>query len=565
VAVGYNAHEVPIPQLTSEENFVVKGVKVEIDPSLELLKFRPSDDRPIVAVSLGPHLEGAAAPHVNPGHAATSALGGIYRFGREIPKNDYPQHSRPFRRFVARWLKKNLTPFDSQVDLSFETWIENANYPQARKEELRQKWSALNFTWNSKPKDLKKHFIVKSFVKDETYPDYKHSRSINSRTDEAKCIFGPLMQMVSNYLMKTRKEFIKYVPVHERPQYIIDLLAKVAVKYKSSDYTSFEAHFRPELMRDCEMQLFEYMFKNVDNGQKIIEFIRYAKYLNPNLCFFKNFTIKIRGKRMSGEMDTSLSNGFSNLMFLLYSANANGIDPDSVLAVIEGDDALCVIYGHIPDKFYSDFGLSVKIEVHDNLEYASFCGLVFDLKDRAIVTDIFDAMATFGWTTQNYASAKTSKLHAILRCKALSMAYQYKHCPILSKFAFKMLQLTATVDITNIMANPRFIDSYYLEILQQAIEYSEKNDLIPDVQPGTRNLVETLYGISIADQHKIENQIDKISDLGTFDCPLLLKHAPKAYITYFDRYVVKRQTQDYNCVDLIFPRLYKPYNIISIS
>ncbi len=561
--MGYNAHEVPIPQL-QDGHFVVKGEIVNIDPSLELKIHRIKNDRPVVAVSLGPHLVGAAAPHVNPGHTATSALGGIYRFGREIPPNDYPKHSRNFRRFVRRWLKKNLVPFNSTDDLSFETWIESTSYSLSRKNELKKKFYDLGFSWTMKPSEIKKYFVVKSFVKDETYVDYKHSRSINSRDDVLKCIFGPIMQAIANYLMKTRREFIKYVPVHERPQYIIDLLHKLAVKFKSSDYTSFEAHFNPDIMQDCEMQLFEHMLQHVDNGQRMIDFIRYAKYLNPNMCFFKDFLIKVTGKRMSGEMDTSLSNGFSNLMFLLYSAEVNAIDPDTVLAVIEGDDALCVIYGHIPDKFYKDFGLSVKIEQHDNLEYASFCGLVFDLKDRAIVTDIFDAMATFGWTTQNYLNASDLTLKSILRCKALSMAYQYKHCPILSKFSYKMLQLTAGVDITKIMNNPRFIDSYYLDILQQAIAYAKKNDLVPDVQYGTRNLVETLYNISIADQLKIEAQIDTIKDLRAFDCPLLLKHAPKSYGEYYDRYVIKRQTRDYNCVDLIFPQLHQPYNTISV-
>lgn len=554
----------PIPQLV-DNGFLVKGKRVEIDPSLELINFKPTNNRPIVAVSLGPHLEGAAAPHVNPGHAATSALGGIYRFGRDIPKNDYPQHRRKFRRFVRRWLQKNLPPLTNSDDITFETWIASTNYPQKRKEELIAKYNAINFNWTMMPKEMKKYFSVKSFVKDENYPDWKHSRSINSRDDVLKCIFGPIMQLISNKLMKSRKEFIKYVPVHQRADYIIDLMAQLAVLFKSSDYTSFEAHFNKEVMKDCEMQLFEHMLKDIDNGQRMIEFIRYAKYLNPNFCFFKSFTIKVTGKRMSGEMDTSLSNGFSNLMFLLYSAEEHGIDPDSVLVVIEGDDALCVIYGEIPDSFYESFGLSVKIERHTNLEHASFCGLVFDLKDRAVVTDIFDAMATFGWTTQNYFNAKDKVLKSILRCKALSMAYQYKHCPILSSFAYKMLQLTSDADIKEVMDNPKFVDSYYFEILTQAIAYAEKNDLIPQVQYGTRNLVETLYHITIADQLEIEKEIAKISDLKPFNSPTLLKYAPRAYVDYYDRYVIKRQTRDYNCVDLIFPRLHKPYDTITVT
>ena len=293
--MGYNAHEVNIPQLQNGV-FNVKGQIVELDPSLELKVHRQDDNRPIVAVSLGPHLVGAAAPHVNPGHTATSALGGLYRFGRHIPPNDYPKHRREFKRFVQRWLKKNLTPFSTDTDLSFDTWLDSTNYTQTRKDELREKFSSVNFSWTMKPSEMKKYFLVKSFVKDETYPDFKHSRSINSRDDVAKCIFGPIMQAIANYLMKTRREFIKYVPVHERPQYIIDMMAALAVKYKSSDYTSFEAHFTKDIMMDCEMQLFEHMLQHVTNGRRMIEFIQYAKFLNTNICLFKTFLIKIIGK-----------------------------------------------------------------------------------------------------------------------------------------------------------------------------------------------------------------------------------------------------------------------------
>lgn len=553
VLFGYNADEAPLP-LLNKDHFVVKGVRIDLDPSLEVKVRTYKTDRPVVAVDLGPHLVGAAAPHVNPGDTVTSALGGMYRFGRKIPKNKYHTMSRSFRRFIQRWLRKNIPPLEMDADLSVEKWLSETTYPFRRKQDLLETYSKMNFTWATATKAQKKAFIVKSFIKDEHYVDWKHARSINSRTDEAKCMFGPIMQAISNVLMKTRPEFIKYVPVHKRADYIIERLSSLGVTYKSSDYTSFEAHFDKIFMKDCEMLLFEHMLQGVPEGKRMIEYIRYAKYINPNLCMFKTFVIKITAKRMSGEMDTSLSNGFANLMFLYYSVFRHGMSEDDVRCVVEGDDALCVIFGKIPDSFYEDFGLSVKIEKHDQLETASFCGLIFDLKDRAVVTDPIDLLSTFGWTTASYLNTKPSTLLAILRCKALSFAYQYRHCPIISDLAYRYMQLTDGVCIKRVMNNPRFTDSYEFEILLQAEKYYRTNDLIPNVGINTRILVEKVYNITVSDQLKIEQKIKSINDLGPLNLPEVLKYAPKSYMDYYDRYKVLRQTRDYNGVDLLFPK-----------
>lgn len=510
--------------------FINKGKEIFLDPSFEIKQFRQTFNRPIASVSLGPVLAGAAAPKVNPGNSQTSALGAAFRVGRDMPSQQYPKYKRAFRRFVVKQLKKHFKPLAFDADLTFETWILNAPYPKWRKDQLIRTWLDMNFDWNTcspNPKVYKQWFRLKSFIKDETYIGYKHSRTINSRSDQAKCMFGPVVQAVANSIMKQSKHFIKYVPVHERPQYILDYIFNLSEEFSSSDFTSFEAHFTKERMEDCEIPMFEHMLQFVPNGALICRFLRYAKCINDNVCVFKHFIMKINSKRMSGEMDTSLSNGFSNLMWLKFSFFIHGMDPDRIPIVVEGDDALCCIFGSIPQRYFDEFGLDLKIEKWENVEHASFCGLVFDSKDRAIVTDIFDAVATFGWTTANYANSSDKTLLSILRCKALSLAYQYKGCPILSVLARKMLLLTVNVDITKILENRRFIDAYYFEILQQAIEYIKENALDQPIGINTRNLVEKLYGITIADQLKIEEEIEKIEDPHQpLNLPVLLKYAP---------------------------------------
>jgi len=236
-----------------------------------------------------------------------------------------------------------------------------------------------------------------------------------------------------------------------------------------------------------------------------------------------------------------------------FSFFIHGMDPDKIPIVVEGDDALCCIFGTVPQSFFDEFGVDLKIEKQDNVEHASFCGLVFDSTDRAIVTDIFDTVATFGWTTANYACSSKTTILSILRCKALSLAYQYKGCPILSVLARKMLYLTAHVDTARILENRRFIDSYYFDILQQAIEYVKTNGLDQPIGLNTRNLVEKLYGITIGDQLSIESEIEKITDPTLpLHLPVLLKYAPKDYLDCFEKYTLLRQTRDYNALDLLF-------------
>lgn len=539
--------------------FTNKGKEIYLDPTLKITNFRRVENRPVVAASLGPVLLGAAAPKVNPGNSDSSALGAAFRVGRNVERNMYYKYRRSFRRFVERQLEKHFQPLDPNTDLTFETWIKNTPYPAWRKEQLIQTWLDMNFDWatcSPNPAVYKEWFRLKSFIKDETYVGYKHSRTINSRSDQAKCIFGPIVQAVSNKIMKTSKHFIKYVPVHERPQYILDYIFRVSEEFSSSDFTSFEAHFTEDRMKDCELPMFKHMLSGLPNGHLIYRFLEYAKCINDNICVFKYFVMQINAKRMSGEMDTSLSNGFSNLMWLKFSFKLHGMDPDQVPIVVEGDDALCCIFRSIPDSYFEEFGLDLKIEKHSNVEHASFCGLVFDSVDRTIVTDIFDTVATFGWTTANYANSSNKTLLAILRCKALSLAYQYKGCPILSKLALKMMELTEGVNTRKVLENRRFIDAYHYEILAQALEYIKQNGLNQPVGNNTRNLVEKLYSITIADQLLIEQEIDKISDpTQPLNLPVLMKYAPKDYLDYFDKYCVMRQTRDYNALDLLFSRV----------
>ncbi len=590
VQFGYNADEALIPTI-NHDHFINKGNRHEIVDDLQIVRFQNKKDRPVVAVSLGPHLEGAAAPHVNPGDSLTSALGSIYRIGRKLPKPKYHLHKRKFRRFVKRWLERHVKPIEIDADVSVRTWLESTTYSRKRKEDLWKKFESLDLgdtqiNWmkiqtmldlyqemhdkcknrpdeylkwikikknrESNPVALMNLFLLKCFIKDEGYPEPKMARGIYSRSDFAKVILGPYIALASAQIMKTRPEFIKYVPVHLRPKYIRDRMRFFSNQYRSTDYTSFEAHFTAEMMEDCEMLLFEHVFKNLHGYEQLIRLIRWMKFELPNICIFKYFTLMIRGKRMSGEMDTSLSNGFSNLMFLYYICHVHGIKEDSVLVVVEGDDALCVIFGTIPDQFYADFGLCVKIEKFDELSEASFCGLVFDEDDVVIIPDIIQTLTELGWTTQKYARCKKSTLKMILRAKALSMLHEYRACPILTHVGYQLCKLTS-----GIYLKTDFILDYFNQYeAPGVIEARDTVDpkILQEIGIKTRNLVEKLKGITVADQIQIEKDALNIKIDQPFRSATLAKYITTPLSEHYQKFVVDWNVCNNNATELFFAK-----------
>lgn len=168
--------------------------------------------RPVIAASLGPDVIGYKNPHVDQGDPATALTGALYRFGAAPPNSDDALVSR-LKTFVEEWCVKNLTPLPPESDLSVEHWLEQTNYPDWRKKQLKAIHEKITNPYDEKL------FKVKSFIKDETYPSYKHARGINSRTDEFKTLVGPVIKLIEKEVFKLHW-FIKKIPVRERPSYI---------------------------------------------------------------------------------------------------------------------------------------------------------------------------------------------------------------------------------------------------------------------------------------------------------------------------------------------------------
>lgn len=505
--------------------------------------------RPLVGVSLGMHVVGSTLPKCDPLDPATMHAGVLKRFAAATPTIDAATLIK-FRLFVSNWLKANLIPLAPDTDVTVEEWLRQTNYPAHRKKELLEKWKAVD---DIRHNPSGKNFTCKSFMKDESYPSYKHARGINSRSDEFKCAVGPIFKAIEKIVFD-HPSFIKHVPIEQRPQYIYDMIAREGASYIATDYTSFEGLFVAELMESCEFQMYEHMTQFLPDHDAFMQLVDDVLG-GENLCEYKSLTVKIKATRMSGEMCTSLGNGFSNLMFMLFMCEMKGCT--NVSGVVEGDDGLFTMQGTPPtaDDFLK-LGLIIKLEVHTSLYTASFCGIVFDEDDKQNLTDPREVLATFGWGSKEYARSGFAVKLALLRCKALSFAHQYPGCPIIGNLAFAALRMTDKATLTakygrqlRVQYGKRFrkvLDHMNMwereQLMSSMRDYKKLKYVAPGM--GSRHLVEQLYGIPIDHQIKIEEYLDSLTEVGPLDCPYIDMHMLSDWKHYYENYAFVGQRSD---------------------
>jgi hypothetical protein len=452
--------------------------------------------------------------------ALSKAHGVTRRYGTKPPPRT-PGIRRKLTRFVQLWCRRNLKPLESVP--KFEDWILDAPYSAARKEELVRVWDDCG-----RRPQWKKWRTIKSFVKDETYEIYKAWRLINSRVDSAKCFYGPIVAAMSKQIFSL-KWFVKNIPVAGRPL-ALSRIQRPGATYYYTDYTSYEAHFTSEAMAIFQQVMVKYMIQNLPARYQRAQMKFQTDILaGRSICLFKDMMVKVDATRMSGEMDTSLSNGFANLMLFLFACKQRGIKDEHIQGFVEGDDGLfSILVDNPPTKEdFEEYGFSIKIGGTKLFNEASFCGQVYDIDDMCVITDITDALARVGWSNKRYVMASEKTRLQLLRARGFSLAYQYNGCPVLGALGRRILWLTRHVEIEQ-----RIVDSmdwWDKEKYLQALNLPEFR--IPGLS--TRNLVDKLYGVSVHQQLLWEAEIG-VAELG----PLCLSSFPEKLVwqDYVDKY-----------------------------
>lgn len=515
VKYGYRVGEIGLPPTGD----------AKVGTVIRLLVDQDHTKRVPVQLSLGCHVVGATYPHPDPNHAETIACSIRKRIACQPPR-PIPERLREFRAFVDSFVRNTFTPFGPGETFSVSEWLGSSNYPLSRRVDLERTYRK----HCENPLPNWEVELVKCFVKMESYPSYKHARAIYSRSDTYKCLVGPVFAKIERVLF-SGKSFIKKCPVQDRPSFILESLGRDGLHtgrgYLATDYTAYESHFTADIMDSCENIFYKHMVQNHPEASAVIDrHIRVARAYNN--CFFKCARARILAGRMSGEMNTSLGNSFTNLMVALYAAHKAGLVDFRV--VVEGDDSLASYIKSSSgeareyEKIIRELGFNLKIETHEKLSTASFCGLVFCEETKLNLPNPKKHLNTTGWISGKYCRSKEKKLLELLKGKAMSLMASARGCPILQSFALYLLRCTEGSHFR--------IDCYWARqfVLNANIQPSE-------VTLGSRMVVENVYGIDIATQLYIEDHFDSLNVLCPIDDPIVMSLYDEDNHHCFDNYV----------------------------
>lgn len=420
-----------------------------------------------------------------------------------------------FKQFLKQYVRTHYEPlphFDFSHEFLDASWLDGTHQytlPQKQRyHDLLDEW--LN-TDLSTDQFIKRHhsklYTCKSFIKREFYSEPKFARIINSRPDLFKAIIAPFIKEIEHRVIYN-EHFIK----GKQPKDIAQRMREIQSKYQyiyETDYSSFEGSFTQEFQKACEYQLFKHMLSRNPQAFRILK----PCFFQPNRVVLStshqwNYTATFPGSRMSGDMWTSLGNGFTNMMLFLYTVRCNcsrrGFHTVSYDFMVEGDDGFFGVSCPLNLQPIADLGFQLKLQTATDMNDLSFCGINLGPHNVPVI-DFYRTLEKFGWSTDetviNNYSTKTTYLEArLVRARALSLLATAAGNPIAQPLALRLMTLTA-----NVNCRARDFDWWERETFNI-------HHLTPETVPITdemRNYFNEKFHITPQDQLRLEEYINK--------------------------------------------------------
>lgn len=467
---------------------------LEFTKAAQKIKLNELDDcRPRVTC-LGPTTNVMVYSH---NHSISNWKRGIIKRCAHVEKQIDPNVLKRFKEYVHNEIKKlPVAPPGLSFQELQEDWLLNSNYNGKRRQSLRLKAQEYFDHKISRYRLLK----LESFIKSEFYNEIKECRIINSRSDWFKAVIGPYIHLCEQYVYD--EHFIK----HKTPMEVASIMKQIAIGFDNfyeTDFKSFEGSFSPLIMKICELALFKHVLSNYPEAVSLIE----SSYSRNNLWFKGDKTHKIGcsflGSRMSGEMWTSLANGFTNKMLIGFMLSENHTYGNFL---VEGDD------GYIASKRSLDFscinklGFSLTIKHEDVPDHVKFCSL--SVCESTIVPDIRRVLSHYGKINdstiahafQTKSKRSIKRINELMKAKAQSLLATSAGIPILQELALQQLRCYRDVHL-----NPKYYDWWEKSF------YNLSRASPMEITPNMREYVEKAFSIGTEEQLQIETALRSIT------------------------------------------------------
>lgn len=278
----------------------------------------------------------------------------LKEFGQSDLRKEYFSWSK-------KWIEENFTPLEAgyTFESALEAWLAHSErYTLKTKDKLRKiQKLILSGRYESKlhgkgdPLGLK---TVKIFIKNENYPEVKEPRIISPCSEELKALIGGFFHVLEEHLIHSTPFFVKTL---NRGKIIkkINLLASRHSCFMGSDFSSFEGSQDIEIQINFEREFFRYMFQSYPEVTKYIDML----YTGRNLYYRDTYLGTIYGKRMSGDMHTSIGNSILNASLWNFCAYKTSSDLE---LLVEGDDAFLCSDEPLDVNIIRELGFDCKLE-----------------------------------------------------------------------------------------------------------------------------------------------------------------------------------------------------------
>lgn len=399
-----------------------------------------------------------------------------------------PQTLHKFYSFVKKYVRNMpMLPPGLDEQKLLDDWLDNSNYNGARRQKLRE----ANAEYHE---GIPAHRVLRctSFIKREFYETPKEPRIINSRSDWFKAAVGPYIHALEGLVYDDN--FIK----HCTPEQVVQRMHEVADGFDlfyETDYSSFEGSFTRDYQTHVELAMFRHCLHNYPEVCKLIQ----AAYSRNHLVFKRKHGCSFDGSRMSGDMWTSLANGFSNKMMVLFMADQAKAN---VKFLVEGDDGFIASNKELDLTIADRLGFKLKSEIYRSAKQVAFCSL--RTCGNVLVPNIPATLSKYGKLIDpqithgmRIGSKRVQRrVRDIAKSKALSLLATSSGIPILQPLAIQQLSLLQDAHV-----RPEHFDWWERHF------FNMKEAKAKPIDPRTRRYVERVFKISVEKQLEIEDAI----------------------------------------------------------
>lgn len=280
-------------------------------------------------------------------------------------------------------------------------------------------------------------YDCQSFIKNEFYAEPKFARLINSRSDLFKVLTAPYIKLIEEIIfVKTYPEhFIK----HKQPEWTSQRLKQMFQNYHfvyETDYSSFESSFSLDILL-LEYKFFSHMLQN--NPEILTLF--YDALLNDNTIISSlGISATFAGTRMSGEMWTSLGNGFMNMMLIKFMAHKDNLQCDFL---VEGDDGAACFNRPPNYQYVNDLGFRIKLVKGSQINDLNFCGIKVR-RDGKPMADISRTFRNNSYSRRreiiNMKETRKFKFKEYQEAVLLSLYHRTRFTPFLAEYSYHFLK-----------------------------------------------------------------------------------------------------------------------------